>query len=113
MSENKIVKKVEKMYPETCSEFVKIQQEQYDLFCKKQFDYGPSNISVGTQLNTQEERNFSLQGVWFRMNDKIQRLLNLFINQTDPKNESIEDSFLDIGNYSIISLWVQREKWGK
>jgi hypothetical protein len=40
-------------------------------------------------------------------------LLNLFINQTDPKNESIEDSFLDIGNYSIISLLVQREKWGK
>ncbi len=108
-----VVKKVKEMYPQTCGEFEKIQKEQFELFCRKQYDYGPSNISVGTQLNTQKERDFSLQGLWFRMNDKIQRLLNLFINQTDPENESIEDSFLDLGNYSIISLIVKRGKWGK
>jgi hypothetical protein len=108
-----IIKKVESMYPQTTKEFRKIQDEQYELFCRKQFDYGPGNISVGTQLKTQKERDFSLQGVWFRINDKVQRLLNLFINQSDPQNESIEDSFLDLGNYSIISLLVKRGKWSK
>ena len=46
-------------------------------------------------------------------NFTIMKLLNLFINQNDPQNESIEDSFLDLGNYSIISLLVNRGKWGR
>jgi len=108
-----VQERIKKMYPQTYAEFEKIQDEQKKLFCQKQLDYGPGNISVGTQLKTQKEREFSLQGLWFRINDKIQRLLNLFINQTDPENESIEDSFLDLGNYSIISLIVKRGKWGK
>ena len=107
------IREVEKLYPQTTTEFKKIQQEQYELFCRKQFDYGPGNISVGTQLKTQEEKDFSLLGLWFRKNDKIQRLQNLFIKQTDPENESIEDSYLDLSNYSIISLLVKRGKWSK
>ena len=39
---------IEKHYPETAMEFQKIQFEQYETFCKKQMDYGPSNISMGT-----------------------------------------------------------------
>ena len=108
-----VQERIKKMYQQTYAEFEKIKDEQKKLFCQKQLDYGPGTISVGTQLKTQKEREFSLQGLWFRINDKIQRLLNLFINQTDPENESIEDSFLDLGNYSIISLIVKRGKWGK
>ena len=108
-----VKEKIKKIYPQTYAEFEKIQEEQKRLFCQKQLDYGPGNISVGTQLKTQEERDFSLQGLWYRINDKVQRLMNLFINGSKPQNESIEDSLLDIGNYSIISLIVRREKWGK
>ena len=39
---------IEKQYPETAKEFKKIQKDQYLLFCQKQMDYGPSNISMGT-----------------------------------------------------------------
>ena len=35
---------IEKHYPETAKEFQRLQFEQYELFCKKQMDYGPSNI---------------------------------------------------------------------
>ena len=42
-----------------------LQAEQYELFCKKQHDYGSSNISVGTNLETEEEINLSLTGIWF------------------------------------------------
>ena len=104
---------IEEMYPETTAEFKRIQKEQYDLFCKKQLDYGPGNISVGTNLETKDEVQFSLFGLWFRKNDKIQRLKNILITKNEPQNESIEDSYLDVGNYSIISLLVQRGKWSR
>ena len=50
-----IVQLMEKEWPEMTTEFKKIQREQYELFCHKQHDYGPGNISVGTQLKTKEE----------------------------------------------------------
>ena len=84
-----VQERIKKMYPQTYAEFEKIQDEQKKLFCQKQLD-GPGNISVGTQLKTQKEREFSLQGLWFRINDKIQRLLNLFINQPDRDWEPID-----------------------
>ena len=59
MSEEKqqinAVKYCEEKYPETTAEFKKILREQYELFCKKQMNYGPDNISVGTKLETPEE----------------------------------------------------------
>ena len=42
------IKYIEKHYPETAKAFQEIQFEQYETFCKKQMDYGPSNISMGT-----------------------------------------------------------------
>ena len=43
----------------------------------KQHDYGPGNISVGTQLQTSDEIKLSLTGLWFRMNDKITKIKNI------------------------------------
>ena len=50
-----IIAQMEKEWPEMTKEFKKIQQQQYELFLHKQHDYGPGNISVGTQLQTPEE----------------------------------------------------------
>ena len=49
-----VIEKMEKEWPEMTKEFKKIQREQYELFLNKQHDYGPGNISVGTQLQTPE-----------------------------------------------------------
>ena len=65
---------IEANYPETAHEFQRLQDEQYAMFCRKQMDYGPSNISMGTSLVTDDERRISLVGLIVRMNDKIQRL---------------------------------------
>jgi len=78
-----VVKYMERTYPEMTGEFKKIQREQYELFCRKQHDYGPGNISVGTQLSTDDEIKLSLTGLWFRMNDKIQRLKTLLMGNKD------------------------------
>ena len=104
---------IEQQYPETAEEFKRLQKEQYELFCKKQMDYGPSNISVGTNLSTEADVKLSLTGLWFRMNDKIQRIKNLLMNNQKVNNEPLEDSFLDVSNYGIMATIVKNGKWGK
>ena len=101
------------LYPETVAEFKKIQQEQLELFCKKQMDYGPENITLGRRIDDPKNLKLSLLGIWFRSNDKIQRVLNLVQSNRDPENESLEDSWIDLSNYSIISMLISRNKWGK
>ena len=107
------IKFVEDNYPETAKEFKRLQEQQYKVFCEKQMDYGPTNISVGTNLETDEEVKLSLTGLWFRMNDKIQRMKNLLMNNQKANNEPLEDSFLDVSNYGIMSTIVNKKKWGK
>ena len=107
------IKFVEDKYPETAKEFKRLQEQQYKVFCEKQMDYGPTNISVGTNLETDEEVKLSLTGLWFRMNDKIQRMKNLLMNNQKANNEPLEDSFLDVSNYGIMSTIVNKKKWGK
>ena len=108
------VKECEEKYPETTKEFKKILGEQYELFVKKQLNYGPENISVGTKLLTPDEIKVSLTGIWFRSNDKIQRLKQLvLLGKQDHVGESIQDSFVDLSVYGIIAQIVSRGKWGK
>ena len=110
-----IVAKMEKEWPEMTTEFKKLQREQYELFCHKQHDYGPGNISVGTQLKTKEAVNLSLTGLWFRMNDKLQRVKTLLRTgrESAVKDEPVEDAYLDVSNYGIMATLVGRGKWGK
>ena len=110
-----IIKQMEKEWPEMTKEFKRLQKEQYELFLHKQHDYGPGNISVGTQLVTPDEIKLSLTGLWFRMNDKIQRLKNLLMNKRESavKDEPMEDAYLDVSNYGIMATIVSRGKWGK
>ncbi len=109
-----IVEQMEKEWPEMTTEFKRLQMEQYELFCRKQHDYGPGNISVGTQLSTDDEIKLSLTGLWFRMNDKIQRLKTLLMGNKDTAvDEPLEDAYLDVSNYGIMATIVKNGKWGK
>jgi len=117
MKENEIINAVElceTKYPETTLEFKKIMEEQYILFCKKQINYGPYNISGGTSLKTDDDIRFSLMGLFFRMNDKVQRLKQLVVlGVGDTVGESIQDTYSDLSVYGIICQIVSRGKWGK
>ena len=108
------IKYIEEEYPETSKEFQKIQYEQWATFCKKQMDYGPSNIAMGTALKTKEDRRLSLIGLIVRINDKIQRLMNLVVKHNrDAQNEPVMDAFKDLSVYGIIAQIVDNGKWGK
>ena len=109
-----IVEQIEKEYPEMTDEFKRIMFTQYELFCLKQSNYGPGNISVGTKLETDEDKKLSLTGLWFRVNDKVQRLKQLVVlSKEDSVGESVEDTFQDLSVYGIIAQIVSNGKWAK
>jgi hypothetical protein len=112
--EDPIVREMEEKYPAMTDEFKKIQRDQYVLFCRKQKNYGPDNISLGTTLEREQDRKLSLQGLFFRLNDKINRYNQMIMfGSADAVGESLEDTFKDISVYGIIAQLVQNGKWGK
>ena len=109
-----IIQQMEEEWPQMTAEFRRLQREQYELFLHKQHDYGPGNISVGTQLQTPAEIKLSLTGLWFRINDKVQRVKTLLLNNRESAvDEPLEDAFLDMSNYGIMATIVKNGKWGK
>ena len=105
---------IEKEYPETAKEFKKIQKEQYITFCKKQMDYGPSNIYMGTGVGDAINVKLATTALVVRINDKIQRLLNLVVtHDREAQNEPVVDAFKDLSVYGTIAQIVKNGKWGK
>ena len=110
--DNEAVKWCEDNYKELTDEYKKIMMEQYILFCKKHRNYGTGNVNVGTNLETDADVKLALTGLWFRLNDKIQRLKQLVIqNEPDTVGESVTDTFQDLSVYSIIAQIVQQKKF--
>jgi hypothetical protein len=79
-----------------------IAWELLNILFKKHEDYGPMNIAgaPGGPMN----------GLRVRMYDKLARLSHLGDTDT-PNYESIEDTLIDLANYAIIGLLVQRGQW--
>jgi len=105
---------IKENYPETEENLQKVLNDMYLTFCRKQFDYGPGNIAMGTSLKNEEEINMALLGIIVRLNDKINRLVNLSTKHNfEAQNEPIEDAFLDTAIYAAMALIVNNQKWGK
>ena len=110
--DNKAVEWCETNYPDMTAEYKKIMMEQYIMFCKKHRNYGTGNINVGTNLETDGDVKLELTGLWFRLNDKIQRLKNLVVlGEPDTVGESLTDTFQDLSIYGIIAQIVQHKKF--
>ena len=110
-----VIEYMETKYPKMTQEFQKIQREQYELFLHKQHDYGPQNIAVGTALDNEEDKRLSLMGIWFRINDKVERIKTILMRGDNGslKGEGLVDSYSDISNYGVMAQVVARGKWAK
>ena len=107
-------KDIEEKYPIMCDSFESITDKMFELFKKKQSDYGPTNIGMGNRvIETDEDVERSMMGLVVRMNDKVQRLMNLVLDNKDPQNESVEDTLIDIANYAVMARLVIDREWGK
>lgn len=82
-----------------------VYDELMSILLKKHKDYGPKNIA--------DAPGGALNGLRVRIHDKIARINNLIDKGSEPEYESLEDSFKDLANYSIIALLVLRRKWDK
>tara|TARA_B110000211_G_scaffold232773_1_gene297298 strand:+ start:678 stop:1106 length:429 start_codon:yes stop_codon:yes gene_type:complete len=111
----KSVKDFEKEYPQLAQSFKEIQKDQYELFSQKMLDYGLGNITLGSNLEEDDDIQLSLTGIWLRCNDKINRLKNMLKRKgrNYVKDEPMIDSFIDIANYGIIAMLVMKGKWKK
>ncbi len=79
-----------------------VQNEAFDLFQKKNKDYGDSFA------------NFGPIGVIVRMGDKINRLSNITNSSvTFVQTESIRDTLIDLHNYSAMAIMLMDESKAK
>lgn len=75
------------------TEFKEIQNKAFELFKKKNSDYG----------NAFEE--FGTIGILVRMNDKIKRAMNINDKQIALVNdESLKDTLVDLHNYCALAI---------
>ena len=108
MSAKEVLKKE---YPLIYETYIEVMDEQFELFAKKHLDYGMGNVSAGTQLVNEEEKEFAMTGLWYRLSDKINRWKNMILTDRKCQNETLIDTFQDITNYGIISQIVFKGKW--
>ena len=76
--------------------FKDIVDEMYDIYIAKNSDYGSSVSDT--------YKDFGLVSFLVRMQDKMNRLKTLNNKESLVKDEKIEDTLLDLANYSILAL---------
>lgn len=76
--------------------FKDILNKMYEIYERKNADYGDSFSK------TFEE--FGLTASAIRINDKNERFKQLIKNEAQVKDESIEDTLLDLANYAVLTL---------
>lgn len=77
--------------------FEQVCAELLATFLKKHKDYGKGNIISIKEL-----------GITFRISEKAERLKNLLMSKNTPENESVDDSWTDIGVYAVIGILFRR-----
>ncbi len=87
-------------------------QKMTEIMRAKNADYTGSSASPFANF-TQVENNgicTTEQGILVRMTDKMSRINSLLDRDAQVKDESIEDTLLDLANYSIILAGYIRSK---
>jgi hypothetical protein len=77
--------------------------EAADLLLRKHRDYGPGNIAGAP--------GGALNGLRVRLYDKLARLNNLLDQDREPEFETLVDTLMDIANYGLIGVLVERGDW--
>lgn len=89
--------------------YLKILDEMRALHCKKAADYGRGTDPLANVRASSEFGIPAWVGVMVRAGDKMHRIKSLIVNGS-LKNESVEDSLMDLAAYAIIALTLKREQ---
>ncbi len=88
--------------------FFKVLDEIRSMHSRKSADYGSHGDALANFRTSTEFGIEDYVGCLIRANDKVRRIKS-FIANGSLKNESFEDSLLDLASYSIIALCLFRE----
>ena len=84
-------------------EFDKILDEMQSIHIAKNKDY------KGSADGTADK--FGITAYAIRLGDKYNRFVNLIDNENQVKDESIEDTLIDMANYAVMALaWFRKNK---
>jgi hypothetical protein len=89
-------------------EYLKLLEEMKALHQRKAADYGRGADPLANVRQSVEFGVPAWIGVMIRANDKMHRIKS-FIQNGDLKNESFEDSLMDLAAYCLIALVLKRE----
>ena len=70
-----------------------------------------NNKNNEKNIVNEEEKEFAMTGLWYRLSDKINRWKNMILTGRKAQNETLIDTFQDITNYGIIAQLVFNDKW--
>ena len=76
--------------------FKEITDEMFELWKRKNTDYGSSV--------TDTYKDFGIVSFLVRMQDKMNRLKTITKKEALVKDEKIQDTLIDLANYSILAL---------
>lgn len=93
--------------------FMDVIMKMYRTHLNKNQDYSPCNVLGAGEI-----------GLATRIWDKVTRMMNLegfhlkmekstFSTPKVPKNESLDDTFMDLAVYGIIAMLYRADRWGK
>ena len=82
--------------------FEDLTKEMNQLYERKNRDYGNSFDK------TLDE--FGVVAGLIRMNDKMNRIKSIYNKNTNVKDESLEDTLIDLANYAVMTLkWLNNK----
>ena len=114
MNKEELVEKMTKLINEFHGhpEFLAIIYQMADVFSKKSHDYTGADSDPFINLRLSEKMGIDAwKGALVRMGDKFSRLCSFAKKDTfQVKEESVEDTLVDMANYSLICLILYREK---
>lgn len=92
--------------------YLRILDQMRELHVKKAADYGRGADPLANCRASAEFGVPAWVGVMIRANDKVHRIKS-FIANGSLKNESVEDSLMDLAAYALIALTLYREESAK
>ena len=90
------------MQTNTPENFRKLQEEQLDLFTRKNHDYGNSFEKAI------EEDGLIVAKI--RLGDKFNRICSLLKSEASVKDESIKDTLMDLSTYALMTILTLKDE---
>ena len=105
---------MENKYPEMTQEFRKYNKNNTNCSYKTT-RLRTTKCGSWFILKTTEDIKLSLLGLWFRIQDKTERIKTLLMrdDKNSVQDEPVVDSYNDISVYGIMAQVVSRGKWAK